>query len=290
MQINDLIEERISRIQVIPEIAHRLIAVINNPNSGEKDISKIIEIDPVLTASVLKAANSVFYSTIGGVDTLSLAIKRLGIRQIFKIAMSSTMRSFLDKPAEGYNLSARELWLHSNAVAAVSGMICDAIGTGECGFIFTSALIHDIGKIVIGEFIREKFSEIWKLSESKDIPFEEAEWEIIGFDHTQVGEKIAENWNFPQKVRAIIRWHHNPENAPEPCRSIDIVHVADALCLQQGLGLGNDGLRYVLNEDSITRLGLSNKYLEELMCKAMQFLTDFEQMYGNVYGNSRVER
>ncbi|MEW5924078.1 MAG: HDOD domain-containing protein [Candidatus Zixiibacteriota bacterium] len=290
MEIKGQIEKKVSCIPVLPEVAHRLIRIINDPDSCANDVADVIKHDPAITANILKAANSVYWGHAGTIDSLSSAVMRLGSRRVFEIAMASAMRSIVNQPAKGYDMTARQLWMHSAAVASVAGMLCSNLNFGEGGVIFTAALIHDLGKVVLDEYVGNQFETIWHMAESESLPFDEAERVILGIDHSEVGAKIAEKWNFPEKIVGVIRWHHNPDKAGEVHHSVDVVHVADAICIMQGVGLGRDGLHYILNKASATRLGLSTELLERAMFDAIIALQNYEQMFGTPNESAKSRR
>ena len=137
----------------------------------------------------------------------------------------------------------------------------------------------NIGKIALGEFVSDEYETIQKMADKNNFSFEEAEEKILGVDHAEVGAMIAENWRFPEPIIDIIRWHHHPEGAEETTQGIDIVHIADALCLMQDFGIGRDGLQYRYNNDSITRLKLSNNIIELATSQLVASFSSFEDMF-----------
>jgi putative nucleotidyltransferase with HDIG domain len=212
-------------------MAQRLLALANDPEADLSEIGKIIQHDPALTANVLKAANSAFLGFGKPVDSITEASFRIGTKWIFQIAVSSLVYANVKVPASGYDLSAEDLWRHSIAVSLMAENLCGLLKINNAGAIFTGALVHDIGKIALGEFVSDEYEKIQELVESNKLSFEEAELEILGVDHAEVGAMVAENWRFPEPIVNIIRWHHHPESAEEITQGIDIVHIADALCL-----------------------------------------------------------
>ena len=183
------------------------------------------------------------------------------------------------KPAEGYDLSAEDLWKHSMATALTSSNLCQALKIKDQGQIFTAAILHDIGKIVLGEFILDSFEDIIALANEKNIPFEEAEGKISGIDHAEIGGLIAEYWDFPQEIVDCIKFHHDPDGAEDTTTAIAIVHISDALCLMTGFGIGRDGLQYRPNAGSIKRLGISSSILELVTSQTLASLDEIEGMF-----------
>ncbi len=279
MSIKEEIVSKVSSFPTLPYMAQRLLVLANDPEADFSEIGKVIQYDPALTANVLKAANSAFLGFGKPVDSLTEASFRIGTKWIFQIAVSSLIYSNIRVPAEGYELSAEDLWKHSIAVALMTENLCAQIKLNNAGAIFTGALVHDIGKIAISEFVSDGYEKIQEMVDNENCSFEEAEEKILGVEHAEVGAMIAENWRFPEPIIDIIRWHHHPEGAEETSPGIDIVHIADALCLMQGLGVGRDGLQYRYNNDSIIRLKLSNNIIELATSQLVASLSSFEDMF-----------
>ncbi|GAG33478.1 unnamed protein product, partial [marine sediment metagenome] len=164
------------------------------------------------------------------------------------------------------------------AVALMSDILCQHLNIKAAAVVFTAGLLHDMGKIILGEFVSDSFEDIQAMVKKEKIPFEEAEKRVIGMDHAEVGGMTAQIWNFPPAIVESIRWHHQPERAETQSETIDIVHVADATCLIQGFGIGSDDIHYKLNNDSVDRLNISSKILEQAASELVTALEDIDMM------------
>lgn len=278
MSIEDKIIEKISSFPTLPSMARKLMGLLNDSEISASEIGRVIQYDPALTANLLKAANSVYLGQSRSVDSLSEAFFRLGTKWVYQMSVSSLIYSNLHRPVTGYELSGENLWRHSVAVAQMSDILCESLNIKDKGVVFTAGLLHDMGKIILGEFVSESFDEIQNIVTNEKIPFEEAEKRIIGIDHAEVGGMTAEQWNFPKAIVESIRWHHQPENAETQTDTIDIVHVADATCLIQGFGIGSDDIHYKLNNDSVDRLNITSKILEQAASELVTVLEDIDMM------------
>ena len=130
---------------------------------------------------------------------------------------------------------------------------------------FTGGIIHDVGKTVLALFVQNAFREILARVETGGVSFQQAEREIMGYDHQEVGERILSKWKFPEVLKAIVRYHHEPEKAPADVRkAVSVVHVANTICLMAGIGIGSDGLYHELNENAIKLIGLKDEDLNQL--------------------------
>ncbi len=279
MNKKDEILSKISSFPTLPVMAQKLLALLEDPDSGTAEIGKVLQYDPALTANVLKAANSAFLGFSEPVNSLSEASYRIGTKWIMQIALSSLIYSNLHSPAKGYEMTASDLWKHSIAVALMSENLCKLLGIKDGGMIYTAALIHDIGKLVLENAVDENFDNIKDTISSENASFEEAEQEVVGLNHAEAGALIAESWSFPKSIIEIIRCHHNPQEAEEITTALDVVHIADAVCLMQGIGLGRDGLQYRCNEGSLKRLDVTSNIIEKATSQLIDRLESIEHMF-----------
>jgi putative nucleotidyltransferase with HDIG domain len=282
MKTKEKIISGISSFPTIPVMVNKLLAVLSDPEAAAQEVSRIIQVDPALTANVLKAANSSFLGFNRPVTSLSEATFRLGTKWIYQIAVSSLIYSNLKKPAPGYDLSREALWRHSTSVAVMSEALSTLLGIRDAGTIYTAGLLHDIGKIVMSEFVGENFDQIQKIVSDRKATFEEAEQEVLGVDHSEIGAIIADHWHFPSRIIDCIRWHHNPDIAPEIDPAIDIVHIADSVCMMEGFGLGRDDMQYRLNENSINRLNISETTIELAVGQTIMMMEQMENMFKDI--------
>jgi len=158
------------------------------------------------------------------------------------------------------------LWKHGLAVAVLAKEIAMMKKKADIAdVVFTGGIIHDVGKTVLALYVQSTFKDIIALVESKSITFQTAEKEIMGFDHQEIGERILSKWNFPQSLKDIVRYHHEPEKAPAESKVlVSIVHVANTICLMGGIGIGSDGLYHQLSDEALQSTGLKSAELERL--------------------------
>ncbi|MCP4633800.1 MAG: HDOD domain-containing protein [candidate division Zixibacteria bacterium] len=277
--MRDQIISKMASFPTVSAIVSKLLRLIDEDDADFSKISEIIKYDPALTANILKAANSAYLGYSKEVASLSEASIRLGTKWIFKIAVSSLIDSKLKVPAKGYEMSGDDIWRHSMAAAIAAENLCEELKIKDNGQVFTAALLHDIGKIHIGEFLTTKFEEIQNLALENNLSFETAEREILGIDHAEIGGLIAEKWDFPEEIIECIRWHHNPDHAETIASAIDVVHCADALCLMACIGAGKDGLQYKPSDSAISRLNISTNIIELVTSQIIESLDDINNMF-----------
>ena len=278
MNVKKQIISKVSSFPTLPAMAGKLLNLLNNPDISGTEIGKVITYDPALTANLMKAANSAYLGVATQVNSINEAVFRLGSKWIFQIAVSSLIYSNLHRPVSGYELSGEDLWRHSMATAIMSDILSNQLKIRDVGLAFTGGLLHDMGKIIMGEFITDRFDEIEEKVYEDKLPFERAEKAVLGINHAEIGALIAENWHFPDTLVECIRYHHNPDEVAEPYNAIDIVHISDAMCLMQGYGIGRDGINYHPDENAIARLDLSTTILESATSQLVSSMEEVENL------------
>ena len=160
---------------------------------------------------------------------------------------------------------------------AAEGLVKELeIGANE--EIFTAALLHDVGKLVLGSFVQDDYKKIEAALE-QDVSFETAEDMVLGTNHAAIGAQILTQWSLPSNIVNAVRWHHTPESAEKNNTMLDIVHVANVLCLMIGIGAGRDGLQHQPSKTVTERLGLGTHHLEKVASQTMQWTSELSDAF-----------
>ena len=261
----------------MPATSAKLLKMLKNPESSAAQIEEILKYDPGLTANILKLTNSAYFGIPTKVSSVKQAIILLGWKRLLQLVMTMCMSTVMKKPLPGYDLPHGELWRHSVAVSVAAELVVNALKIPGADEVFTAALLHDIGKLILGDFVRDDFKKIESIL-SQGISFETAENMILGVNHADIGAEILRKWSLPAELVSAVRWHHNPEFAEQTDSMLDIVHVANVLCRMIGVSSGRDGLQYQPSELAVERLGLTSHQLEKVVSQTIQWveeLSDF---------------
>ena len=259
------IVRRIDRLKPMPQAARKIMAVAQNPRSSMSEIAEIIRYDQALTANLLRVCNSAFFGFSRKVESLQQAVVYLGMDQVVDLVFMSGGAVNLKAVQEGYDLAAGDLWKYSVSAALIARELAERKLGDRAHLIFTAALVKDIGKVVLNQYVADSFDKIAFLVEEKGFSFKEAEKEVLGIDHAELGGLVAEKWNFSPKMVEIIRYHHSPGESKEALIETSVVHLADTLCMMMGLGVGSDGLSYRFDNDVKKLLDFSEKDLQEVI-------------------------
>jgi putative nucleotidyltransferase with HDIG domain len=280
MTEKDRILATVKSVPSLPSVVMKLRKYLNDPEVSFDELAKVIQYDPGLTANVLQLANSAYFGWSGTISSIKGAISRLGTNRIFQMVLCMSVAPLVSKPIKGYDMDAGSLWEHSIAVAVCAEQLAKKLKMEEASDAFTAGLLHDMGKVVLGTFVEVDDQPIREIVESDSLAFNEAERMVLGVDHAEVAAVLLEDWQLPADVVASARWHHEPNHAGEDYQNmVDLVHVADILCLNVGWGAGSDGLQYRLNEKASTRLGIEIEGAEEVVLEVMMGMEDLKDMY-----------
>jgi putative nucleotidyltransferase with HDIG domain len=270
--------EKIHDMPPLPASAMEIVRLMQDPQVSFNKISQTIEYDPSMTTNVLKLANSVFMSGYGKIVSVKEASVRLGLDTVFSLVVASSVSPIVEKEVTGYGLGKGALWRHSVAVAECSKVLGNALGIAIPKHTFTSGLLHDIGKVVLGQFLEIEGKKITSLSSEKGIPFEAAEREFLGTDHAEVGAELLASWNIPSNVVDVVRWHHAPEELKTNTVVVDLVHLSDSLCINLGLDTGVDELNYKVSEEAILRTGFTLAIAEKVTSMILDAMEDISEL------------
>ena len=280
MTEKDRILATVKSVPSLPSVVMKIRKYLNDPDVSFDELAQVIQYDPGLTANVLQLANSAYFGWAGTISSVKEAITRLGTNRIFQMVLCMSVAPLVSKPVKGYDMDAGSLWEHSIAVAVCAEQLAAAIKLEGAEEAFTAGLLHDMGKVVLGTFVEVDDEPIREIVRSDNLAFNEAERMVLGVDHAEVAAVLLENWHLPEEVVATARWHHEPSKAdPEHGPMVDLIHVADILCLNVGWGTGSDGLQYRLDERANKRLGIGLGVAEEVVLKVISGMDDLKNLY-----------
>lgn len=269
--IPDKIMEKVSSFPSMPRAGVKLRALLAEEDVSIDEIEGILRHDPGLATNVLRLANSAYFGLPTKVTALKHAVMLLGVKRFANIAVSACMSKTMDKAVEGYNLSPGELWLHSIAVSNTAEAFAKYIKFSETNDVFTPALLHDMGKLVLGEFVKEEMQKIQSIA-AKGVPLEIAENMVLGTDHAEIGALILAKWSFPSDLVNAVRWHHNPECIKNSNLQTEIVYLANLLCQSNGDSDSADGQLIMPSSVVLDRLGIKLEQYEVFAEKAHSWM------------------
>lgn len=284
--IKTRIISKLKEIKSFPQFVVETLRQLNDPTSSASDVAASLSRDEGLVLRTLKLANSAAYGMSRNISDISEAIALLGYKNISNIVLAATVYSVMDKGLSGYALDRGELWRHSLTSAYASRYIAQTTRKVPPEEAYVGGLLHDIGKVVLNDYVRFGYGIIVKLVEEEHVPFTEAELRVLGFDHAMVGSLLVERWNLPQAYQYSTLLHHKPNELESEYAAhqslVDVVSVANSMCLMLGVGIGADGLQNYMYQEPLERLGIQN--YEDLMSGLVDFAEEAAREMGDMAG------
>ena len=226
--IPDKIMMEVSTFPSMPRAGFKLRALLNKVDVPLTEIEEILRHDPGLATNVLRLANSAFFGLSTKVGSLKQAVMLLGVERFAQIAVSASMKKTMEKAVEGYEMSPGELWLHSITVSNIAESLAKNRKIAGTYDVFTSALLHDIGKLVLSKFLKEELQKIKSIT-ANAVPLDVAEHMVLGTDHAEIGALILSKWSLPFDIVNAVRWHHCPERIENSNIQSDIVYLSNQM-------------------------------------------------------------
>ena len=257
--------KKVKRLEPIPTVIHKVLDLADDPESSLNDLVGVVERDPAITANLLKTVNSAHMGLPVKVDSVRQAVSMLGLQQVVEMVLSQNLSGDLQRSQKGYGLAKGDLWRQSLAVAMVARTLAGQRDLMSLPAIYTAALLKDIGKVILHEFVAEHLPAIQKLVAEKGMSFVEAEKAVLGMDHTTLGGIIAKQWHFSPHMTYMIENHHlsNPASRNDPATAT--LYLADMVAMMVDTGIGVDRLAYHVYQDVFNDFSLDKQQIKSLM-------------------------
>jgi len=256
--------EALRDLPVLPQVVMDLHRLISSDGSSLEDIASSLSRDQALSAKALRLANCSFFGVPGRVVTIQAAIAYLGLRSVSTLLTAAAVSNCFPR-ATSRHFDIRQYWRHSLGAAIGARELARHAGMDrDVGF--TAGLLHDLGRLALACAAPARFDEVFERRLADDSLMVEAEHQILGTDHAEIGACVAARWHFAEPVVNAIRLHHAPAASPGPDVNA-IVHVAD--CMVHALDLAGDANEIVppMEAAAWTSLGLEPARSQEMFAR-----------------------
>ncbi|MCA9786858.1 MAG: HDOD domain-containing protein [Calditrichaeota bacterium] len=272
-------EDIINKVQTVkglPASTMDALRMLNDPSFRIADLAKAIEFDPGMTGNVLRLANSSYFGAAREICTVRESITRLGLRNLFNVMVTSAAAPLFQAGINGYDLPPGKLWIQSVATAVGTDKICGCLHRPANELGFTTGLLLDVGKLVLGSFLEVDGDDILDLVRRDGISFDAAEREVLGIDHAEVGSILLGRWQLPVTICDTVRWHHRPELAVAGSQLLDLVHLSERLTHVSGNSQGVDQGHYHYSESSFNRLGYTSDLDQDVLAEVEEAIHELD--------------
>ena len=244
-------------LPTLPSVIRKLNTLSDNEKSSVQEMAKIVSSDQVLSARILRLANSPSYGFYR-VSTITNAMILLGVNVVKSLAIASSIFAAMEKDSVG-------LWEHSLGVGVAANLIARKLGLPECEEIATAGLLHDIGKVLIRIKCSDAENDIIEFAYQQQTFTLDAEREIINTDHAEVGGWLANSWFLPDKLIEPIAFHHDVSRSENYRTKTAVVHIADILIKASGFGNSGDNFVPSIQQIAWDTLQMNETILSELV-------------------------
>ncbi len=259
----------VQSLPTLPPIVSKLNRMVEEEDVTAVQLGKVIDKDQVLTSKLLKMVNSSFFGFPQRISTVSNAIVLLGFNVIKTLIVTSSIFEAMQSADIG-------LWEHSLGCATAAAILAKRREIKNPEEISTAGLIHDLGKIVVRSELPDEYDKIKDVVESQGVSTIEAEMQILGMEHAEIGSWLAKQWNLPGRLVTPIEFHHRPAKAPEYRDLAAIVHFSDILIRSIGFGSGGDPWVPPLDHDAWAIIKFSKTDIREILEELEDRLVDLQ--------------
>jgi putative nucleotidyltransferase with HDIG domain len=256
--------ERLTSVMTIPHVVARITALVDSRQATASEIADELSQDQVLVAKLLKLVNSGFYGFPQPITTVSRATVLLGQDLVKTLVLCASVIGVMDK----MNHVMEGLWEHSLATARAASLLSEQLGVGKPEEVALSGLLHDVGKVIITQAFPVEAQRIRKLIAERDCLQIEAELEVLGVGHPEIGLWLLSRWALPAELVAPIAYHSSFHVARDFADRTAVVHLADIIARALGLGNPGDGRIPRIHPDAWKVLGVTTRQVD-VVCRQL---------------------
>lgn len=241
---------KITELPTLPYVVYKILQVLSNPNASVRQVAEVIEQDPVLSARVLRLANSGFYSVSGHTTTIERAVTAIGMDSVSQLVFTAAVFSQFELNSVP-SFRVREFWKHSLGTAIASETIARQIGHQDPSMIYLAGLVHDIGKLVYHQLYRDEWLQLCEWARLENQTIHEAEITLETIPHTELGYELTRHWRLPLMIQDVALGHHSSPvltselEISDHVMAIRIVHLGNLLV--HSMRYGNSGHNQIRN-------------------------------------------
>lgn len=216
----------IPHLNPIPQTALEILFMLRSGNYDIVSITEKVEKDQVITARVLGFCNSPYVAPPVPITSIERAITLLGERKLLQILLSTYCQAIFSTRVGGYSMCRGGLFRHSLVTAHIAETIAGILNLSESE-AYTAGLLHDIGKIVLDQYICDIAPFFYRKALMEGVNLRELEKKYLGIDHGEAGKLLAQYWNLPGEITDIISMHEDIENFVKLSPMAKVIFIAN---------------------------------------------------------------
>ena len=216
----------------LPEIYLRLQQTIDDPLHTREQVADIIGFDPSLSARVLRIANSSYYGFPRKIETVVDAVGLIGEIELRNLVLATTVVGAMNA-LRYQGIDIDRFWLHCLRSGILARLLAKSVGGTNAEILFLGGILHDLGILVIYQQHSILAGAVARQIEEHHQLRDQAEREVLGFDHAEVGGLLVEAWGLSPNLCELVRCHHQYQLAHESARGAMILALANLMADEQ---------------------------------------------------------
>lgn len=262
------------QVPTLPTIMIRILEVLEDERSSADDITTILSSDPVITARVLRLANSAFFGSRFQIDSIHRAVVTVGFEAVKQLTVATTVLQSMPSCAE-HGLDPDDFWMHALGSAKAAQLV--ALSTRQITMpeaCFTGGLLHDLGKLMLAIGLGAEYEEVTRRAGEEHCDLRSMEQRLLQTDHAEVGAWLMRQWGFPALIVSAVRHAYTPELHTGPFqKEVLIVSIASDMARLAGFGHAGETTEPRLDPARVGALGLEMTQVEDI-CETLAIMKD----------------
>ncbi len=257
-----LFVQKITKLPTLPAIAYEVLSLASDDLVSTDRLEQIIEKDPAISSKVLSFANSAFFGYKSADDTVGSAMQRIGLNNVKNIAVGISLMTAFDHGRHEHALDYRKIFRHSVATGIVAKVLAERIRAKAPDRIFLGGLLHDLGLLLLNRYFPDIYSKA-AAKAKKGEPLLDAEREVLGFTHAEIGAWLADQWKLPGDICEMALYHHTPpkgKNLPH----VALVRLADIITCNRFFCLFEENPSYSFHTSLLDLLSITESDLNDI--------------------------
>ncbi len=227
------IEKAMIDLPALPSVVALVLSATERETVNNDELEKLIGTDQAILTKLLKVVNSAYFGLPRQISHIGQAITILGLHQVRNLVLSIGVLNALASPSSRIQVYQRKFWQHSFAGAAAARTLARSknLSPEEAESAYIGGMLHDVGRLFLFTLFNLPYQDVIRESNRKGEPVLSVEQRVLGTTHAELGGALAERWNFPVPLVAMVRDHESPSEAGgSPC--LYCVHLADRIAAQ----------------------------------------------------------
>lgn len=275
-KIDELLDEVVTLPSLPTTVAH-ITGLINNPDSSLQEIGKAIAADTALALKALRLVNSAYYGVRESVSSVEQAASLLGMKVIKNLVFTAAVFDTLQ-------FSEERLLRHNVACGTAMKFLVESNATPKVGIehpeeAFVYGLLHDAGKIILQQFMPDETRSVMHACSSRQISASEAEQEVIGADHAEIGARLGRKWKLSDELVDGIAAHHDLSKCEnQEHRGIAaLLSIADYACYQADMP-AHDSVPVNIAQEMWDETGLTPETLQPTIDHLIESVESIDEL------------